>query len=76
MAGVHDSYDMILKAYAAGERGTRSTIESLGQRDYADLIIALGQSNLALPRPRSTPARTEALARAQTILQPRLRHGA
>lgn len=64
-----------LKAYAAGERGTRDTIERLGMHDFADLIIALSQHDLLLPRPPEGPERDANIARATAILQPRLRHG-
>lgn len=64
-----------LQAYAAGERGTRATIERLGLRDYADLVIALAAHDLALPQPAASPARSAGLSRARAILQPRLRHG-
>jgi hypothetical protein len=65
----------ILHAYAAGNLGTRSTIERLGMRDYADLVIALAHHDMDLPRPAASLARDANLARASAILQPRLRHG-
>ncbi len=64
-----------LRDYAAGQLGTRAAIERAGLRDYADLVIALAQSDLAFPRPPLTPQHDAALARARAILQPRLRHG-
>jgi hypothetical protein len=62
-----------LTAYAAGLTGTRSTIEALGVSDYADLIIAMAETNLAFPKPSDTDARRANVARARAILLPRLR---
>ncbi len=64
-----------LRIYAAGEIGTRTAIERAGLHDYADLIIALSQSDLPFPGPAKTPAHEARIARARTILLPRLRHG-
>lgn len=64
----------VLHDYAAGKLGTRSAIERLGLHDYADLVIALAQHDLAIPQPANTPARQAHLARARDILLPRLRH--
>lgn len=64
-----------LRAYSAGWSGTRDTINRLGMRDYADLLIALGRLDLPLPRPTESASRAAAVARASAILQPRLRHG-
>jgi hypothetical protein len=64
-----------LRAYAAGRLGTQQTIERVGMRDYADLVIALAQNDLDLPKPAATPKHDAHLARARAILQPRLRHG-
>ena len=64
-----------LRAYAAGQRGTRQTIEALGLHDYADLVIALAQHELDFPKPAETPARAAQVARATAILQPLLHHG-
>jgi hypothetical protein len=64
-----------LRAYAAGRLGTHQTIERVGMRDYADLVIALAQNDLDLPKPAATPKHDAHLARARAILQPRLRHG-
>jgi hypothetical protein len=64
-----------LTAYSAGQIGTRRTIEALGVRDYADLIIALAESDLAFPKPSDTEARRANVARASAILLPRLRDG-
>jgi hypothetical protein len=63
-----------LRAYAAGHIGTRRAIEAIGAHDYADLVIALMQSDLDFPRPAATPTHEANLARARAILQPRLRH--
>jgi len=65
----------LLRAYAAGNAGTRQTIEALGMRDYADLIIAMAQADLDFPKPADTPAHRQNVARASAILQPLLRHG-
>ena len=64
-----------LRDYAAGRLGTRRAIERLGMRDYADLVIALAQHDLDLPKPPDTPHYQAEVARARAILQPRLRHG-
>ena len=64
-----------LRVYAAGRLSTRAAIERAGLRDYADLIIALAQNDLAFPRPAATPAHEAQLARVRAILLPRLRHG-
>lgn len=64
-----------LRAYAGGQIGTRTAIEDLGFRDYADLVIAMAQNDLAFPKPSLTPAHDMHVARARAILQPRLRHG-
>jgi hypothetical protein len=64
-----------LRDYAAGHLGTRQAMERAGVRDYAELIIALVQHDLHLPRPADTPRRQAHLALARAILQPRLRHG-
>lgn len=63
-----------LRDYAAGRLGTRQAIESLGVHDYADLVIALAQQDLNLPKPAATPKHDAHLARARAILQPLLRH--
>lgn len=65
----------ILRAYAAGQLGTRAAIERAGMHDYADLVIGLAQNDLAFPHPEATSAHEANLARARAILQPRLRHG-
>jgi len=65
----------VLRAYAAGQLGTRRAIEALGAHDYADLVIGLAQNDLDFPKPAATPTHEAHLARARAILQPRLRHG-
>jgi hypothetical protein len=65
-----------LRDYVEGRLGTREAIEKAGLRDYAELIIALAQLGLALPRPPNTAARRERVERARAILQPRLRRAA
>ena len=66
----------ILRAYAAGQRGTRETIEALGLHDYADLIIALVAHDLPFPKPAQTPAHAERVERARVLLEPLLRRDA
>ncbi|MDQ2861677.1 MAG: hypothetical protein M3T55_13355 [Pseudomonadota bacterium] len=64
-----------LRAYAAGQIGTRQALEGARLRDYADLIVALARTGLDFPKPAATPAHEAHVARARDILQPRLRHG-
>lgn len=64
-----------LRAYAAGQLGTRLAIEQMHLHDFADLVIALGQHDLDLPKPADTPLRTAQVEQARAVLQPRLRHG-
>jgi len=66
--------EAVLLRYAAGSLGTRSTIEAIGGRDYADLVIAMAQANLDFPKPSVTPAHEARVARARALLQPLLRH--
>jgi hypothetical protein len=66
----------LLRRYSAGNAGTRQTIEALGMRDYADLIIALAQTDLPFPKPTQSAAHAANVAAASAILQPRLRRGA
>jgi hypothetical protein len=76
MDDVRDSDRLsVLQAYAEGRLGTRRAIERLGMRDYADLVIALAQQGLDLPKPPNTPRHEEQVARARAILQPLLRRG-
>jgi hypothetical protein len=67
--------EAVLRRYANGLLGTRSTIEAIGVHDYADLVIAMAQADLALPKAPTTPAHEARVARARAILQPRLRLG-
>lgn len=62
-----------LRDYASGSLGTRQAIERAGLNDFADLLIALAQNGLSLPKPTDTPQRQAALAQARAVLQPRLR---
>jgi hypothetical protein len=62
-----------LRDYARGLLGTREAIERTGVEDYAELIIALAQHDLDLPKPADTPERKANLERATAILQPLLR---
>lgn len=66
----------VLYDYATGKLGTRSTLDKLGLRDYADLVIELAQKDLPLPKPEETTTLQAHRERARAILQPRLRHGA
>ena len=66
---------MILRDYSEGRLGTRQAIEKLGLHDYADLIIALAQHDLDLPKPADTPERRRNFEAAWGILEPRLRRG-
>lgn len=63
-----------LRDYAAGLLGTREAMRRAGVDDYAELIIALAQHDLDLPKPADTPQRRAHLERASAILQPLLRH--
>jgi hypothetical protein len=63
-----------LRDYAAGLLGTRGAMQKAGVEDYAELIIALAQHDLDLPKPADTPERRANLERARAILQPRLRN--
>jgi hypothetical protein len=64
----------VLRDYAAGKLGTRRAIELAGFADYADLLIALAQNDLDLPKPADTPEHRAQVARAREILQPLLRN--
>jgi hypothetical protein len=46
-----------LRAYAAGSLGTRETSERDGLHDYADLLAALAQNELDVPKPTDSPER-------------------
>ena len=63
-----------LRDFAAGLVGTRETMRRAQVNDYAELVIALMQNNLDLPKPLDTPRRRANLERATAILQPLLRH--
>jgi len=65
----------VLYDYASGHAGTRATLEKLGFRDYADLLIALVAADLPLPKPEETASLIAHRDRARSILLPRLRHG-
>jgi hypothetical protein len=65
----------VLQQYAAGQLGTRRTIEAIGGSDYADLVIAMAEAELEFPKPSLTAKHEANVARARAILQPRLRHG-
>jgi hypothetical protein len=63
-----------LHEYSEGIVGTRETMRRAQIDDYAELVIALSQHDLGLPKPADTPQRRAHLARASAILQPLLRH--
>ena len=63
-----------LTDYANGLLGTREAIERAGLEDFADLLIALAQNDLSLPKPAETPSRNANVERACALLQPRLRN--
>lgn len=63
----------VLHDYARGRLGTRTTIERLELRDFADLMIALARHDLPLPKPADTAERRMNVARASALLQPLLR---
>lgn len=63
-----------LREYAAGLVGTREAMRRAGIDDYAELVIALAQQDLALPKPADTSQRRAHVERASAILQPLLRH--
>ena len=65
-----------LVAYSSGGAGTRETIDLLGMRDYADLLIALAQAGLPFPPPAQSARITADRERAWAILGPRLARGA
>ena len=60
--------EAILRRYAAGQVGTRRTIEALGAHDYADLFIALAPADIPFPKPAETPAHEAQVARARRRL--------
>lgn len=72
---ISDTQLKVLRDYAAGLVGTRETMRRADIGDYAELIIALAQHDLDLPKPADTPQRRAHLERATAILQPLLRHG-
>ncbi len=65
-----------LRAYAAGLLGTRQAIERAGLGDFADLMVALAQADLGLPKPADTMQRRAHVTAARAVLQPRLRRHA
>ena len=66
----------VLRQYAGGLLGTRQAIERAGLEDFADLLIALSQNGLLLPKPADTPKRRANVELARAVLQPRLRRHA
>ena len=47
----HGSTEGPLTAYSAGRLSRNEAIRQLGLRDYAQLLIALGDADLPIPRP-------------------------
>ena len=41
----------VLRAYSKGFLSRHDAIRDLGLRDYADLLVALGDANLSMPLP-------------------------
>jgi hypothetical protein len=70
-----DNQIKALRDYAAGLAGTRETMRRAEINDYAELVIALAQHDLGLPKPADTPQRRAHVERASAILQPLLRYG-
>jgi hypothetical protein len=66
----------VLRQYAGGLLGTRQAIERAGLEDFADLLIALSQNDLLLPKPADTAERRANVELARAVLQPRLRRHA
>jgi hypothetical protein len=73
-ARTKDQQLQVLRDYAAGLLGTRRAIERAGLEDYAELVIALAQHHLDMPKPDDTPERRANVERARAILQPLLRY--
>jgi hypothetical protein len=63
----------VLHEYAQGTLGTREAIRRAGLEDFADLLIALSQNDLLLPKPAYTPQRRIHVSLATAALQPLLR---
>jgi hypothetical protein len=63
-----------LTDYANGLLGTREAIERAGLDDFADLLIALAENDLSLPKPPDTPYRRANVELARAALQPRLKN--
>lgn len=63
----------ILDSYSEGRLGTGQAIALAGFDGYADLLNAMAQADLTLPKPAETPSRRADVERASAILQPRLR---
>ena len=50
-----------LEAYAAGLLGRAEAIRETGVRDYAELLVALGDADLAPPRPQPHEVENQAV---------------
>jgi hypothetical protein len=62
-----------LRDYATGRVGTREAIRRAGLKDHAELIIALLQHDLDLPKPAATQQQRVHLEHPRAIRQPSLR---
>lgn len=62
----------VLRRYSIGLLGTRQAIERAGLEDFADLMMALAENDLDLPKPADTPKRRANVELARALLQPRL----
>ena len=60
----------ILQGYAEGRIGYRAAIDRLGMEGFADLLVAVSQAGLSLPRVSAGP---ENVAHLVAILRDRLR---
>jgi len=58
---------LTLTTYANGLLGTRQAIDRAGLGDFADLLIALAQNGLSLPRPEDTPERRAHVDMARAV---------
>lgn len=67
-----DQQEALLRQYADGLLGTSQAIERMGIEDFADLLVALAERNLDLPKPADTPNRRVNVERARVLLEPHL----
>lgn len=55
----------VMRAYSEGRIGQRDAIERLGLRDYASLLIALGNAEMPMPLPPEEDIQRQAAAFVQ-----------